>query len=314
MRAATPGTDATPLFAGSGAGTARLVVYLSLAVTLMVADYHGRYLDRVRRSAATLVGPIHWLASSPGRVIDATGAALADRRQLAAENERLRQDLLLSQARLARLGAVQDQNSRLRELLDARSRLGLKVQLAELVDVDLDPFRHRILIDRGSGDGVRVGQAVMDGRGVMGQILETYADRALMILITDPGHAVPVRVVRSGLRTVAYGTGDVATLRLPHIPFSAEIRVGDQLVTSGLGGHFPAGLPVGMVRQVEPDDSATFVLAFATPSAGMARGGEVLVLYDERERYRAAGYPDYEFVGPPEALPVRTPAAGGGAR
>jgi rod shape-determining protein MreC len=132
-------------------------------------------------------------------------------------------------------------------------------------------------------------------------------DRAELILLTDPSHALPVRVVRTGLRTIAYGTGDVATLRLPHIPFSADIRAGDELVTSGLGGNFPAGLPVGVVRQVTPDDSATFVLALATPSAGLSRSGEVLVLHDVREPLSDSAGKAFEFTGPPEALPVTAP-------
>ncbi len=314
MAGSTP-NESSPLFAEGGHGTLRLVAYLALAGILMVADHRGRYLDGFRAAAARLTGPIYTVAEAPAKLAAATRLAIADRRDLMQENSELRDQLLLAQARLARLGAVQDQNARLRELLDARTKLGLKAQRAELVDVDLDPFRHRRLLDLGSDDGIARGQAVIDARGVMGQVLDVQPHRATLILITDPGHALPVRVVRSGLRTIAYGTGDVATLRLPHIPFSADVRPGDALVTSGVGGKFPAGLPVGVVREVSPDDSATFILALATPSAGLARSGEVLVLHDERELLHAPGGPEIEFVGPPEELPVLAPAPGpaGGA-
>ena len=314
MAGSTP-NEASPLFAEGGNGTLRLVAYLALAGILMVADHRGRYLDGFRAAAARLTGPVYTVAEAPAKLAAATRLAVADRRDLMHENSELRDQLLLAQARLARLGAVQDQNARLRELLDARTKLGLKAQLAELVDVDLDPFRHRILLDLGLNDGIARGQAVIDARGVMGQVLDVQPDRATLILITDPGHALPVRVVRSGLRTIAYGTGDVATLRLPHIPFSADVRPGDALVTSGVGGNFPAGLPVGTVREVTPDDSATFILAHATPAAGLARSGEVLVLHDERVLLHAPGEPEFEFVGPPEALPVVAPepAPAGGA-
>jgi rod shape-determining protein MreC len=125
---------------------------------------------------------------------------------------------------------------------------------------------------------------VIDGRGVMGQVVAAEAQHATMLLVTDPGHAVPVKVLRSGLRAVAYGTGTTDALRLPHIPFSADVRVGDALVTSGLGGRFPPGLPVGTVRELKPDETGTFVEAIALPAAGLARSGEVLVLREEEAR------------------------------
>ncbi len=306
---ATSSQESAPLFAEGGAGTLRLVAYLALAIVLMVVDHRGQYLAAVRRAAGNITGPVYWLVSAPVRIVRGAHAVVSDRGQLADENAVLRQQLLLAQARLARLGTVQEQNARLRELLDAKGRLALKAQLAELIDVDLDPFRHRIVLDVGSADGVAQGQAVIDAHGVVGQLLEVQPDRSIAILITDAGHAIPVRVVRTGLRAIAYGTGELATLRLPHIPFSADIRQGDELVTSGLGGHFPAGLPVGVIRTLTPDDSATFVLALATPAAGMSRSGELLVLHDERETIELPGQGSYEIVGPPEALPV-VPAGG----
>jgi rod shape-determining protein MreC len=319
----SPGNDASPLFAEADSSTLGLVGFVIIAVVLMVSDHRGHFLQAIRREASTLIGPVYWLASAPARTAAAVREMLVDREQLTDENAQLRKDLLLSQARLARLAAVADQNTRLRELLDARDRLGLKAQLGELLAVDLEPFRHRVLLDLGANDGVAPGQAVMDAHGVLGQVVEVQPDRAVLILITDPGHAIPIREARTGLRTIAYGSGDLDSLSLPHIPFSAGIRAGDILVTSGVGGVFPAGLPVGIVRQVEPDDSATFVRAVATPAAAMARSGEVLVLHDERLRLVPASGPAVEFTGPPEELPVRPPApdaaaptapAGGAAR
>ena len=312
-----------PLFAEGAAGTLRLAVYLVLAVLAMVADYRGQYIERVRELAAGLAGPVYWLASAPVRLVRAGYGAASDRSALRDDNRTLRERLMLAEARLSRLAAVQDENVRLRALLDARTRLGLKAQLGELIDVDLDPFRHRLLIGLGANDGVREGQAVMDAHGVLGQILEVQPERSTLVLITDASHALPVRVVRTGLRTIAYGSGDTGTLTLPHIPFRADVRPGDVLVTSGIGGHFPAGLPAGVVREVTPDDVATFAIATATPAAHLARSGEVLVLHDEREHLPPAPR-ELDFVGPPEALPVepRAPAtppraagrAGGTAR
>ena len=299
--------DRAPLFAEGTAGTLKLAIYLMLAAVAMVADYRGHYVEQVRGAAGGLAGPIYWLAAAPVRLVRAAYGAANDRRALRGENLGLRERLMLAEARLSRLAAVQDENARLRTLLDARTRLGLKAQLGELIEVDLDPFRHRLVIDLGAKDGLEPGQAVMDAHGVLGQVLEVGRDRSVLLLITDASHALPVRVVRTGLRTIAYGSGDTGTLRLPHIPFRADVRPGDELVTSGIGGLFPAGLPVGVVREVTPDDVATFALALASPSAGLARSGEVLVLHDERERLSPAIGPQQEFEGPPESLPVATP-------
>jgi rod shape-determining protein MreC len=294
--------DSSPLFAEGSAGTLRLVGYLVLAVILMVADHRAQLMQQLRAAAGVAVTPVYWLAALPGRVAGFAHVAVSDRVHLADENARLREQLLLTQARLSRLAAVQEQNARLRDLLDARTRLGLKAQLGEIVDVDLDPFRHRMLLDIGVRDGIAEGQAVIDARGVLGQVVDVEPGRATLLLVTDPGAAIPVRVERTGLRAIAYGSGDVGTLRLPHLPFSADVRVGDTLVTSGLGARFPAGLPVGLIRVVEPDDSATFLSALATPAAGLADSGEVLVLHDQRERLTAADGSQFEFVGPPEAF------------
>lgn len=305
--------DSTPLFAEGNAGTLRLLGYLVLAASLMVADHRAHVMQRVRAVAAMAVTPVYWVATLPGRVADYARVAISDRLALAGENARLREELLLTRARLARLAAVQEQNARLRELLDARTRLGLKAQLGEIIDVDLDPFRHRMLLDVGRRDGVADGQVVIDARGVLGQIVEVDTGRATLLLITDPGAAVPVRIERTGLRAIAYGTGDTGTLRLPHLPFSADVRAGDTLVTSGLGGRFPAGLPVGTIQRVEPDESATFLRAAATPAAGLAGSGEVLVLHDQREQLTAADGSRFEFVGPPEPFDDAAGPAGGGA-
>ena len=180
----------------------------------------------------------------------------------------LRHKVLLREAKLIPL----------RELLAARQRLGLSARLVELVEVDLGPYRHRLLLGGGQREGIEVDQAVIDALGLVGQISRSDIDRAEVILITDPGHAIPVRVVRNGLRAVAYGTGDLDRLELPHIPFSADIVEGDVLVTSGLGGHFPPGIPVAVVTGVKGDDSATFAIAEARPAAGLTHSNQVLVL------------------------------------
>jgi rod shape-determining protein MreC len=276
--------------------------YVLMAVVLMVVDHRGQALHILRKKVDTYVDPMYWLAETPVRVIRLAQKSMRDHALLSKENTQLREKLLLSEASLARLASIQEQNNRLRILLNARSKLGLKAQLGELIGVDLDPYRHRILLNLGHGDGITKGRTVMDAHGVLGQILEVRDRNATVILITDPSHAIPVRVLRTGLRTIAYGSGSLDKLSLPHIPFSAGVREGDQLMTSGMGGHFPAGLPVGIINKIEPDSSAAFVLASARPSADLTHNGEVLVVHNESEFLLDPTQPNVELEGPPELM------------
>ncbi len=199
------------------------------------------------------------------------------------------------------------QNARLKGLLDAQKNLGLSVQFARLIDVDLDPFRHRIMLDVGSNQEVAVGQPVIDAHGVMGQIVEVLPNTSVAMLITDPTHAIPVVVERSGVRTIAYGSRAIDELNLPNVPISADVKVGDKLLTSGLGGRFPAGFPVGEILQVKPDKTGMFAAALARPAAALDRSGEVLLLHDQPQPYGPP--PALDEVGPPAALAGPLPVA-----
>ncbi len=279
--AVTSSPSGTPLFAEGGAGTLRLLVYLSAAMVLMVLDYRGGYLQHIRTHAALLAEPMYYAAGAPVRGARWLRDTFNLRHGLADDNARLRAELLVAQARLNRLDALQAENARLRVLLQGTHGFNLKVQLAQVKDVDLDPFRHRVLLDIGTRDGAAVGMAVIDGHGVFGQVIEATPHAATAMLVSDPNHAVPVQVVRSGLRSVAYGTGSTDRLDLPNIPLSADIQVGDRLVTSGLGGRFPAGFDVAVVTAVRTDETRMFAVAEATPTAALARSGDVLLLRAE---------------------------------
>ncbi|MEO5624802.1 MAG: rod shape-determining protein MreC [Dokdonella sp.] len=293
-------TDNATLFAEGTVSTLRLIVYLATAVGLMVLDHRGSYLELLRHTGSAVVEPVYRIAAFPADVARATRAAVATQDRLASENRELREQLLLAQARLNRLDTLVAQNARLKGLLDAQKNLGLTVQFAHLIDVDPDPFRHRIVLDVGANQGVGVGQPVIDAHGVMGQIVEALPNTAVAMLITDPTHAIPVVVERTGLRTIAHGSGAIDRLELPNIPMSADVKVGDKLLTSGLGGRFPAGFPVGEIRSVKNDSSGMFNAAIARPSAALDRSGEVLLLRDQPQPYGPPA-PSAEF-GPPAAL------------
>jgi len=272
------GSTGASLFGEGGAGTLKLMIYLVLAVGLMVADHRGQYLVAVRGWAGLAAEPLYWLASSPARLARGLHDSLSTRSHLASERDELGEQLLVARARLHRLEAVQRENESLRGLLNGTRGLSLGAQLADIADVELDPFRHRVTLDVGAQQGVREGVAVIDAGGVFGQVVATTPLHATVLLITDPGHAVPVQVQRTGLRTIAFGTGERDRLAIPNIPQSADIREGDLLLTSGIGGHFPAGLPVAVVSRLRPEDTHLFVEADARPLAGLDRSGQVLLV------------------------------------
>jgi rod shape-determining protein MreC len=201
---------------------------------------------------------------------------------LSAENKVLRNALLISGARLARLQTATAENGRLRGLLGAAERGGLDVQLAPILDIDLDPTRQRLILDAGSRDGVQMGQSVIDAGGLLGQIIAVMPSTSTVLLLTDPDHAVPVVVARTGVRLVAYGKGRSDQLQLLNVPLSSDVKVGDSVITSGLGGRFPSGFAVGTVTRLEPDDSRAFLVGDVRPAAQLDRGRDVLLLRQTR--------------------------------
>ena len=290
--------ESSPLFAGTVAGTLRLILYLALAMVLMVLDHRNGWIWRLRYATSVLVEPVYRLASLPASGMHTLSVAFSDRKMLTEQNQRLREDLLLANAKLNRMAAVAEQNERLKQLLDTQHSLDLNVQLARVINVDLGAYRHRMLVNVGSHDGVKPGQVVIDAHGVMGQVVEVMPRTSLVMLVTDPDHAIPVVVERTGLRTVAYGTRDGDLLSLPNISMAADVHPGDKLLSSGLGGRFPPGFPVGEIRSVEPAASGMFLEGRARPSADLDRSDNVLLLHDLAEP-----------AGPPApAAPVGPPA------
>ncbi|MGO4221129.1 rod shape-determining protein MreC [Lysobacter sp. TAF61] len=263
---------------GDVAGTLKLLAYLALAVMLIMLDHRGGWLNQARRQVTLMVQPLWMVAGWPGQVVERISDDAGTLTQLTAENRRLRNDLMLNQARMARLQTLAADNARLRGLLDAAERGKLDVVLSPVLDIDLDPTRQRLVLDAGSRDGVQVGQSVIDAGGLLGQIIAVTPMYANVLLLTDPSHAVPVAVARNGVRLVVYGEGRSDLLRVPSVPLSSDIKVGDVLVTSGLGGRFAPGFPVGTIASLRPDDSRAFLIGEVTPAAQLDRGREVLVL------------------------------------
>lgn len=273
---------------GDVAGTLRLLGFLAAAIALMVFDHRGGWLGQVRAQGEVLMQPVWWLAGLPGRIGDSARGTARTHASLTEENRRLRNALLVSGARLARLQTAAEENRRIRDLLGAARRGRLDVQLVPILDIDLDPSRQRLVLDGGSRDGVRPGQAVIDAGGLVGQIISVTPTTSVVLLLTDPAHAVPVEVARSGVRLIAYGNGRSDQLTLANVPLSSDVRVGDALVTSGLGKRFPAGFAVGTITALRPDDSRAFLVGEVAPAARLDRGRDVLLLRERAAATRPA--------------------------
>ena len=289
----------TRLFGQEGIRTARLMAYLLLAVVLMSMDQRGQYVPRIRGYMETAVEPVFHVAELPARIIRAVRTYTTSYTTMLEENRALSETLLSQEAAVQRLESLERENDRLRSLLEATAGRDYGFRFAEMVQVNLDPFSHQVKIDRGRNDGVFVGQAVIDGAGVMGQVEEVLIHMSSVRLISDPDHALPVQFARTGLRTVAFGTGETGRLSLPNVPFQADVRAGDLLVTSGLGDRFPAGFPVAEVTRVDRQTGDTFAEVHARPLASLDRGREVLLVLPETRALEVPQTPA-EATGPDE--------------
>ena len=251
-----------------------------LSIGFMTVDHREHHLDSVRGGLSVLVYPLQWLVDLPGSTSEWFRESLSTRRELQEENASLRTQQLLLNTQLQKLEALEAENRRLRALLDSSFQVGKRPMLiAGLLSVDMDPYRHQIELNKGTLDHLFEGQPLLDSRGMMGQLIHVGPFTSTAMLITDPSHAIPVQVNRNGLRTIALGTGTIDRLELPHIPDNADIRVGDLLVTSGLGGRFPPGYPVAEVIDVEQDPGRAFSHVTARPRALLDRSREVLVVW-----------------------------------
>ena len=254
------------------------MMYILLAIVLMSMDQRGHYVPRIRSAMELVFEPVFHLVGWPAEALQSLDQHTRARRELIAENQKLQQQLLSTAGSLQTLDALQQENQRLRDLLNATDGRVFDFQFAEMIRVDLDPFSHKVWIDRGYETGVVDGQAVIDGKGIVGQVEDVHRHFSTVRLISDPDHALPVQINRTGLRTVAYGSGETSHLLMPNVPMQADVSPGDMIVTSGLGDRFPAGFPVGEVLRVDRDGGETFATVYLRPFAALDRGREVLLI------------------------------------
>lgn len=265
----------------------RALVFMSISLVFMVLDHRQGHLERLRDAIGVAVYPIQVAVDAPFRLWDWFGTTLTSRNDLQLELGRLRAERLVTSARLQRFSALEAENARLRGLLEARSQVRDEIRVAEIMAVDTNPYRHNLVINVGETDGVYDGQAIVDADGVVGQVIETGLTTAQAILISDPSHALPVEVNRNGLRTIAKGTGEFDRLALPFLPNNADIRPGDLLVTSGLGGAFPSGYPVAVVNTVNRIPQEPFADVTAVPAAALDQVREIMLIWTAKAKSAA---------------------------
>lgn len=250
----------------------------------MTLDHRAQYLEGVRAVVSAVLYPLQFLVDVPVRASSWAGDTLTSRSDLLEELEKLRTQQLVLKTELQKLTSVEAENARLRELLQSSQRVSHQVLVAEILATDLDPFTRQVIVNKGTDRNVYLGQPVLDSDGVMGQVVHVGPISSTVMLITDANHAIPVQVLRNGLRSIAVGTGDQSAVELPYLANNADVEVGDLLVTSGLGGRFPPGYPVARVSAVERDLTQSYAKVTATPSGRLDRVREVLMVFSERER------------------------------
>ena len=257
----------------------RLILLSVLSAALMILDHRGHHLEKIRAGLNVLAYPILLVAEAPAYVGRTVSDFFVTRSALRADNEKLLTERQMLLARLQQFDALEEENNRLRRMLGSAEQVADKALAAELIEVSSEPFTRKVVVAKGSSDGVYVGQSVIDAQGIMGQVTQVADDFSRVTLITDAGHAIPVLDNRSGLRTIVFGTGDPDILKVPYLTASADIKEGDLLVSSGMGGTFPPGYPVAHVIKIVNDPNESFLAINAKPAAQLNHGKQVLLIW-----------------------------------
>lgn len=272
-----------PFFKRGPSPAFRLGVFTLLAVVLMVLDARFRYLEPMRQTLSVVLSPLQQIAAAPGTVLGRIADYFGSQTALQQENTQLKTTALKQAAALQDLEALRRENAELRSLLDAKAKVAPTSILAEVLYGARDPFSRKFIVDKGSTDDVQPGVAVVDGEGVVGQVTRVYPFIAEVTQIIDKDQAVPVQNLRSGLRAIVFGNGKDGTLDLRFMPVNADVQVGDVLVTSGIDGVYPPGLPVAKVTEIDRNAALAFARITCAPLGGVDRRGHVLVLTTKRE-------------------------------
>jgi len=261
----------------------------------MTLDHRFHHVDQLRAGLSIIVYPIRYLVNMPADMGNWASDAFMSRKSLQAENLDLKTKTRLLKAELQKFNYVKTENLHLRALLKSSKKFDSRVLIAELLSVDLDPYRRQVVINKGSNDGVYAGQPMVDAQGVMGLITHVNLFTSTALLVTDPNHSLPIQLLRNGLRAIVSGTGAANRFELENIPNNSDIKVGDEFVSSGLGCVFPTGYPAGRIVEINTDPSLPFAHVVAEPAAALDRSREVLLVWPSDERQDSADNPCQQF-------------------
>lgn len=268
-----------PLFVKGPSIGARIVSLCVLSIALIFASHRLDVLDDVRAGLMSVATPFYWITDLPARISNWGERSAISRESLLDENSSLRAEQLVMQAKLQKLASLATENVRLRELLNSTALVQENVLVAEIIGISPEPLSHHVLVNKGKREGVYVGQPVIDAYGLFGQVIEVSPFSSRVMLITDSTHALPVQVNRNGVRAIAEGVGLLHELELPHVAATTDIKEGDILVSSGLGGVFPIGYPVATVTSIVHDPGQAFIEVKAAPKAHLNRSRHVLLVF-----------------------------------
>ncbi len=261
----------------------KLAIFSALALILLIVDARFRYLESTRSTLSIVISPIQQLASMPENAWHSSKIFFTDQQSLAEQNQELKRQQQHNSAQLSQFEALQLENQQLRKLLELSKRATIKTHAAEIIYGERNVFKRKILLNKGMGHDIQAGQIVMDENGIIGQITRTFPGLSEVTLITEPNHAVPVQVVRNGMRSIVFGAGDTNHMLLRYMPTNVDVRTGDILVTSGIDGIYPIGIPVAQVVKVERDASYPFARIFCLPLGGVDKNRHVLILSSDAQ-------------------------------
>ncbi|PSV39015.1 MULTISPECIES: rod shape-determining protein MreC [unclassified Photobacterium] len=296
-----------PIFGRGPSLQLRLFLAILLSASLMLADSRLDAFANVRYFLNSAIAPLQYAANLPRELLDGLNGQMSSHQQLLVENKALKRDLLVMKSNVLLLDQLQQENQRLRNLLGSPFVRGERKMIAEVMAVDSDPYSHQVMIDKGRVDGVYEGQPVINDKGIVGQISYVGAHNSRVLLLIDPTNAIPVQVVRNDIRVIATGTGKSNELQLEHVPSSTDIRVGDLLVSSGLGGRYPEGYPVARVTEFSFDNKRPFAQIIAKPTVQFDRLRYLLLVWPT-DRMKAAETSATKSIAPSSAVSTISPA------
>lgn len=296
-----------PIFGRGPSLQLRLFLAILLSASLMLADSRLDAFANVRYFLNSAIAPLQYAANLPRELLDGLNGQMSSHQQLLVENKALKRDLLVMKSNVLLLDQLQQENQRLRNLLGSPFVRGERKMIAEVMAVDSDPYSHQVMIDKGRVDGVYEGQPVINDKGIVGQISYVGAHNSRVLLLIDPTNAIPVQVVRNDIRVIATGTGKSNEIQLEHVPSSTDIRVGDLLVSSGLGGRYPEGYPVARVTEFSFDNKRPFAQIIAKPTVQFDRLRYLLLVWPT-DRMKAAETSATKSIAPSSAVSTISPA------